>query len=67
MKPQNSKWIKIKKDQVCYDCGRRFAPGANMKVYVGSKSHEEYDEFKRTYLCYDCEKYYRREDPKMEF
>lgn len=61
----DSKQVKIKVKQVCGECGRDFPPGTSMKVFKASRPQEDYTEYKRAYICFDCAKYYKRKAPKI--
>lgn len=65
MKKLDSKVVQTRKDQVCVECGKQIPAKSSMRVYLDMRPSDKFDEYKRAYICLDCEKYYKRKDPKV--
>lgn len=65
---KEKKIVNLNGVQQCMDCKR--AIGRAQRAYsIAFKiphSTEEESSYKRGYLCFDCEKYYRRSDPSAD-
>ena len=58
----SKKEVQCRKDYQCADCETHMPVGAYVKNYTYKKDTE----YKVKKICEECEKYYRRADPKME-
>lgn len=52
--------VLTRSEKTCLECGIPFPAGVHMHMFLYKLDENKYD---RKHLCFDCKKYYQRQDP----